>query len=127
MISAMHAVSSVDSALLGLLLAPDAVIGPWYCLQPFGADGTLTDCAHAKIARRNAFQSKLNFAQLRPDLAIARKHIFFAGVAAGVIHNIARTGISECAYFFLAPLNCSRQLTLLLSQTTFYQHKHIVS
>src|SRR5882757_10618771 len=99
---------SIDSALLGLLLALDAVVCPWYCLQPFEADRVPAGITDTKIARGNAFQSKLNFAQLCPVLAIARKHIFLAGVAAGVIHNIARTGISECAYFFLAPFNCTR-------------------
>jgi len=116
---------SVDSALLGLLLALDAVVCPWYCLQPFEGDRVLTGSTDAKIARGNAFQSKLNFAQQCPVLAIARKHIFFAGGATGVINNIARLGISECAYFFLAPFNFTRQLTLLISQTTFEQQKRI--
>jgi hypothetical protein len=116
---------SIDSALLGLPLALDAVACPWYCLQPFEVDCVPTGSTDAKIPRENALQSKLNFAQLCPVFAVAGKHIFIAGVVAGVINNIARTGISKCAYFFLAPFNCTRQLTLLISQTSFEQQKRI--
>jgi hypothetical protein len=116
---------SIGSALLGMLLALDAVVCPWYCLQPFEGDRVLTGSTDAKIARGNAFQGKLNFAQQCPVLAIARKHIFFAGGATGVIDDIAWNGISKGTYFFLAPFNCTHQLTLLISQTTFEQQKHV--
>jgi hypothetical protein len=94
-------------------------------LQPVEPNDVPTGSTDAKIARGNAFQSKLNFAQQCAILAAVSKHIFFAGVAAGVIHNIAGTGISKCTYFFLALFNCANQLMLLISQTTFEQQKRI--
>jgi len=48
------------------------------------------------------FKAKLNFSQTCPVLAIARNHVFYAGVAAGVINNIARTGINKVHVFLLA-------------------------
>ena len=43
-------------------------------------------------------------------------------------NDLARwLGISEGAYFFVDPVNCARQLTVLFLQISFEQQKHIVS
>lgn len=117
----------MDSRLLGLLLAFDTFACPRQSLQPFEGDGAVTGSAYTKLAGGDAIQSKLNFPQLCPALTVACKHGFLGSIVAGVVDNIARPGISDCAYFFLGLVHCTRQLTLLFPQTMFEQQKNSVS
>jgi len=116
----------LNSALLRLLLAFDAVGRPGQCFEPFEADRSSARSANAKITRVNTFQGGLNSAQSRPVLAVGCKHGFLGRLDAGTIYYIAGFEISECENFFVDLVNCTRQFALLFLQTNPEQQKRFI-
>jgi hypothetical protein len=115
----------IQPALLGLLLAFNAVIRPREGLQPFKTNRAFTCSASAKTAIPDAFQCKLNQAQLASVLATPRKHGFLGRVETRDIHGIAWTWIGEFAYFLRGGLDGVLQFASLFKQTSLELQKHV--